>query len=93
VISLSEKAVVLNTLEGLTISAAVGRHYIVNKAAVRYVTKYEDKLGKRVKTEWSAGISVNPKHFVTLRDVQPVVHSNAHKVIAGFFLSPDPEVT
>jgi hypothetical protein len=22
-----------------------------------------------------------------------VVHSNAHKVIAGFFLSPDPEVT
>jgi hypothetical protein len=21
------------------------------------------------------------------------VHSNAHKVIAGFFLSPDPEVT
>jgi hypothetical protein len=23
----------------------------------------------------------------------PVVHSNAHKMIAGFFLSPDPEVT
>jgi hypothetical protein len=22
-----------------------------------------------------------------------IVHSNAHKVIAGFFLSPDPEVT
>jgi hypothetical protein len=25
--------------------------------------------------------------------VSIIVHSNAHKVIAGFFLSPDPEVT
>jgi hypothetical protein len=25
--------------------------------------------------------------------IQVIVHSNAHKVIAGFFLSPDPEVT
>jgi len=77
VISLSEKAVVLNTLEELTISAAVDRHYNVNKAAVRYVTKYEDKLGRRVKSEWSvwtfAGRSGNLKHFVTLRDVQRVV--------------------
>ena len=76
-ISLSEKAVVLNRLEGLTISAAVDRHYNVNKAGVKYVTKYESKLGKRVKTKWyiwtSAGRSGNLKHFVTLRHVQPVV--------------------
>jgi hypothetical protein len=49
VISLSDKAVVLNTLEGLTIIAAVDLHYNVNKAAVRYITKYEDKLGRSVK--------------------------------------------
>jgi hypothetical protein len=76
-ISLPEKAVVLNTLEGLTITADVDRHCNVNKAAVRYVTKYEDKLVTRVKTKWyiwtSTGRSGNLKHFVTLRDVQPVI--------------------
>jgi cell division protein FtsI/penicillin-binding protein 2 len=81
VISLSEKAVVLNKLEGLTISAAVDRHYSVNKAAVRYVTKYEDKLGRRIKSEWSAwtfaGRRVNLKLFVTLRDVQRVVRKSS----------------
>jgi len=40
---------VLNTLEGLTIIAAVYCHYNVNKAAVRYITKHEDKLGSSVK--------------------------------------------
>jgi hypothetical protein len=35
------------------------------------------------------------KIFVTSKCLNKTssVHSNAHKVIAGFFLSPDPEVT
>jgi hypothetical protein len=76
VISLSEKTVVLDTLEVLTIRAAVDRHYNVNKTVVRCVTKYEYKLGRRVKTEWSIWTSAEEaanKHFVNLRDVQPVV--------------------
>ena len=53
-ISLSEKAVVLNTLEGLTsISAAVDRHYIVNlDAKLRWkvhVKKKRDELGLKYK--------------------------------------------
>jgi hypothetical protein len=28
-----------------------------------------------------------------MSDILLVVHANAHKVIAGFFLSPEPEVT
>jgi hypothetical protein len=31
------------------------------------------------------------EHFLLY--IQLLVHANAHKVIAGFFLSPDPEVT
>jgi hypothetical protein len=30
---------------------------------------------------------------LSMKAIQHLVHSNAHKVIAGFFLSPDPEVT
>jgi hypothetical protein len=31
--------------------------------------------------------------YKAVRFLRNNVHSNAHKVIAGFFLSPDPEVT
>jgi hypothetical protein len=81
---LSKKAVVLNVSEGFMIAATVDRHYTVNKAAVTvsYVTKYGDEPGRRVKTEcsiWtSAGRSGNLKHFVTLRDVQPVGRNKEH---------------
>jgi hypothetical protein len=47
-------------------------------------------LGTR--REWVVSSTPWP-HFTLGKDAIPIVHSNAHKVIAGFFLSPDPEVT
>jgi hypothetical protein len=55
---------------------------MLTKMQLRFVTKYEDKLGRSVKTEWSiwtyAGRSSNLKHFVTLKDVQPVRRNKEH---------------
>jgi hypothetical protein len=47
----------------------------------------EDKIGERLK-HYPGTTTTTTRNNNTAN-----VHSNAHKVIAGFFLSPDPEVT